>query len=185
MTVDENELIELYFSRDERALEETSRRFGGLLKGLVFGILRSEQDCEECLSDVYFKLWSSIPPVRPRSLKAYALKIARTDALMLLRKKKAKKRGSGAEISLSELEDILPDKSAPDGSEAEIREILDSFLGELGSDARKIFLRRYWFFDSVAEIARRYGFSESKVKSSLRASRERLAKRMKEEGVVL
>lgn len=185
MTVDETELIDLYFSRDEEALSLTQRHYGGMLRMLVFKILRSEQDCDECLSDVYFKLWNTIPPVRPDSFKAYALRIARTEALMFLRKRKAKKRGIGLELSLSELEEILPDKNVPDGSEMEIKEIINSFLGDLSDDARKIFLRKYWFFDSVAEISRRYNFSVSKVKSSLRASRERLVKRLKEEGVVL
>ncbi len=185
MALDETEIVKLYFSRDENALSATRQQYGGLLKKLVFGILRCEQDCEECLSDVYFRLWSTIPPLKPDSLKAYALKIARTEALMKLRSQKARKRGRGLNVSLSELEDILPDKNIPDGSENEIKEIISDFLGELGGDARIIFVRRYWFFDSVKEIAERFNFSESKVKSSLRASREKLRKRLEDEGVVL
>ena len=183
--MDEAELIKLYFSRDESALTLTKSLYGGILKKLVFGILCSEEDSEECLSDVYFKLWSTIPPVEPKSFKAYALKIARTEALMALRKKTAKKRSGGTRISLDELSDILPDKSAPDGTEGEIVAIINSFLEDLSPDSRKIFLRKYWFFDSVEEISRRYNFSRSKVKSSLRSSRERLRERLKQEGVVL
>lgn len=183
--MNETEIVNLYFSRDENALSATRRQYGGLLKSLIFGILRCEQDSEECLSDVYFKLWRTIPPVKPDSLKAYAMKIARTEALMKLRSKKALKRNSSLDISLSELEDILPDKNIPDGSENEIKRIISDFLGELSRDARIIFVRRYWFFDSVKEISGRFGFSQSKVKSSLRNSRERLRKRLEEEGVVL
>lgn len=183
--MDESEIVRMYFSRDENALSATERQYGVLLKRLVFGILRSEGDCEECLSDVYFKLWSTIPPLSPDSLKAYALKVARSEALMKLRKKTAKKRRCEAEISLSELEDILPDKSAQDSSESEIREILNRFLGELDRDARIIFVRRYWYFDSVKEISLRFGFTQSKVKSSLRYTRERLRKFLIKEGVVL
>lgn len=183
--MDENELTELYFSRDEMAVSLTQRQYGGILKVLIFGILRSEQDCEECLSDVYFKLWNTIPPLRPDSFKAYALRVARNEALMTLRKRKAKKRGDGAKLSLTELEDILPDKDITDGSDGEIKEIINAFLGELSDDARKIFVRKYWYFDSISEISNRYNFSESKVKSSLRVSRERLRRRLKKEGVVL
>lgn len=183
--MDESEIVKLYFLRDEKALSETREKYGSLIKGLVYGILRCEQDSEECVSDVYFRLWRSIPPAKPDSLKAYALKIARNEALMKLRGKKAGKRGFGADVPLSELEDILPDKNIPDGSEGWIKELISGFVGELSQDARLIFIRRYWFFDSVEEIASRYGFGRSKVKSSLRASRERLRKRLKEEGVVL
>ena len=183
--LDENELIKLYFSRDEKALSETQRQFGGLLGRLVMGILRCEQDCEECLSDVYFKLWSTIPPLKPDSFKAYAVKIARNEALMKLRRKNARKRDPSLEISLNELEDILPDKDIPDGSEHEIRDIINDFLEDLNADSRIIFIRKYWYFDSLSEISKRFGFSESKIKSSLCASRKKLKKRLKKEGVVL
>lgn len=183
--MEESEIVRLFFARDENALALTRRLYGRLLHRLVFGILRCEQDCEECLSDVYFKLWNAIPPLVPDSLKAYALKVARTDALMKLRSKKALKRGESLSVPLSELEDILPDSRVPDGAEGEIKEIVNAFLGELGRDARIIFVRRYWYFDSVKEIAARCGFSQSKVKSSLHASRERLRRRLEEEGVEL
>ncbi len=183
--MDETEIVKLYFQRDEKALSETREKYGSLIKGLVYGILRCEQDCEECVSDVYFTLWRSIPPAKPDSLKAYALKTARNEALMKLRGKKAQKRGFGADVPLSELEEVLPDKNIPDGSEGWIKELISGFIGELSQDSRIIFIRRYWFFDSIDEIASRCGFSRSKVKSSLRASRERLRKRLKEEGVVL
>ena len=183
--MEENELTELYFSRDESAIACTESRYGGLLKRLVMGILRCEQDCEECLSDVYFRLWSTIPPVRPDSFKAYALKIARTEALMKLRRQRAKKRDRALERSLNELEGILPDKSVPDGSQGEITELINSFLGGLGRDARVIFVKKYWFFESVREISQSCGFSEAKVKSSLHSTREKLKKYLEQEGVVL
>lgn len=183
--MDDEKIISLFFERDESAITELGGKYGGLCREISYNILKSRQDTEECVNDAYLKLWSVIPPTHPRSLKAYLCKTVRTLALMKLRHDKAQKRDRDREVSFSELEEILKDETASENENEALGEIINEFLGTLEPDARNIFMRKYWFFDSVKEIARRFGFSESKVKSSLMYSREKLRKMLIEKGVTI
>lgn len=176
-------IIELYFARDEAAIVETDLRYGGLCFEVANAILNSRPDSEECVQDSYLGVWNAIPPTRPRSFRGFLLKIVRNISLSRLRRELAKKRSRDLEISLEELGDVLPDERFRADSDDDLPRILDDFLDSLQPTARAIFLRRYWYFNSISDISRRYGFTEAKVKGSLHRSREKLKKLLIEKGV--
>ncbi len=182
--MEDEAIIELYIDRDERALRETEAKYGSLCRQLANNILGSAQDAEECVNDVYLALWDAIPPARPRSLKAFAAGVTRRQALKRLRHDAAGKRSAGCLVPLSELAEVLPDESLrPDVKDEELAQLIGRFLKEQSLEARCVFVRRYWYFDSVRDIAGRYGFSENKVKSLLFRSRNRLRDDLRKEGI--
>lgn len=182
--MDDEAIISLYFSRNESAISETDQKYGRVLYDCAYNILLSRTDSEECVNDAYLGAWNAIPPTVPISLRAFLLKITRNISLSRLRKSLAKKRSRDLEVPLTELEDVLP--SAPCETDAEeLGELLNGFLENLEPDARNIFLRRYWFFDTVSNISERTGFSEAKIKTSLYRTRERLRKYLGEKGVAV
>ncbi len=179
-------IIELYQSRDEAAIQETERKFGKLCFGISKNILGNRSDAEECVNDTYLSVWNSIPPAEPKSLMAYVAKIARNLSLKRLEYNRAQKRGGYEPIEISELAEVLSDEDMAEGySEEALGELINFFLQTEKEDARNVFMRKYWFFDSVEEIAKRYGFSESKVKSMLFHTRSKLKKYLQEKGVHL
>lgn len=182
--MEDYQIIALLFARDERALTEIHTKYGRLLSQLAGNILDVPQDVEECLSDAYLAVWNAVPPNRPNNLMAYLCKIVRNLAITRRRRQYAAKRSVRAEVPLADLEEYLPDETASEEHDRELGEALSSFLSAEKADARNVFLRRYWFCDSVPEIAARYGFSESKVKSMLFHTRKRLAHYLKKEGLL-
>lgn len=182
--MDDAKIIDLFFSRDESAIKETERKYGGLCYTVANNILNSRTDSEECVNDTYMGLWNAIPPERPASLKSYILKITRNLAVKRLRYQTAGKRTRELEVSLSELEDILPGDGIPEDFDMKtLTSLLNSFLRGITPEARNMFIRKYWFCDSIERIAEMYGASESKVKSSLFRTREKLKKYLSEKGV--
>ena len=185
--MEDSAIIDLFFARSEEAIKETAAKYGRMLKAVSLRILRNIEDAEEALSDTYMKTWNSIPPTRPNVFSAFLTKIVRNVSLDKLDALHADKRGAG-EIPaiLDELEECIADNSIPvPGEGMEIREILNAFLEGEKPEARKIFVRRYFFGSDVKEIAEFYGLGESKVKMSLSRSRERLRKCLEEEGVTV
>lgn len=180
--MDDKTIIEMYFGRDERALRETSERFGGLCFRIAYNILGSREDAEESVNDAYLAVWNAIPPAKPDSLRAFVCRIARNQALKRLEYNTAKKRLPGALVPFSELEELLPSYGSPDVSAEELGALIGEFLKAQSADARCVFVRRYWFFDTVSEIARKYSFSESKVKTLLSRTRNRLKSFLNKEG---
>lgn len=180
-------IIDLYFARDERAITETSGKYGRLLRSIAFGILKSMEDAEECESDTYLKAWNIIPPTRPTAFQAFLAKITRNLSLDRYDSLHAAKRGAGeVPLMIEELEECIPDESASstddESNDEELKRILDKFLETLPQDARKIFMRRYFFGDSVNEIADRLGFGKSKVKMTLSRTRDSLKVLLEKEG---
>ncbi len=179
-------IIELFFARDERAIIETDCKYGKLCRSIAHNILRNLSDTEECVNDSYLGTWNAIPPTVPNSLCAFLCGIVRKLALKRLRFNSAAKRSGQTEISLSELEEAIPDsRYRPDVSDEDIGRLIGEFLKEQSPEARNTFIRKYWYFDSVSEIARRYSFSESKVKSMLFHTRIRLKEYLEREGVLI
>lgn len=175
--MDDREIVELFWKRDESAISEASERYGTLCRGIAYGILRSDSDAEECLNDVWAAAWEAIPPHRPEKLGAFLGRIARNLALKRCRALRAEKRGGGeAALALAELEEILPGGVSPEEQveQQELARKLDEFLGTLGAAERRVFLCRYWYCDTVAEIAQRFGFGESKVKMMCLRTRRKL-----------
>ncbi len=184
--MDDIRIIELFFERNETALEETTRKYGQLCHSVAHNVLGNHADAEECTNDTYLALWNSIPPERPNSLKAFICKIARNLALKRLEYNTAAKRASNCVLSLNELDETIPDDSyAEDIADAELGEMIGTFLRSEKECARNVFIRRYYCYDSVSEIAGLYGFSESKVKSMLFHTRNRLKNYLTERGVCI
>ena len=182
--MEDAKIIELFFSRSEEAITETASKYGKLCFSISGNILGNNEDSEECVNDTYLALWNCIPPQKPSNLMAFISKIVRNLSLKKLYYNLAKKRDSSVTHSLSELEEILPDKAISNKfSDDEIGRILSNFLKNEKADSRNVFIRKYWYFDSVEDISKRYKFSESKVKSMLFHTRNRLKKYLIKEGV--
>ena len=178
------EILDLYWARNEKAIDESAQKYGSYCRTVARNILGNPQDEQESLNDTWLAAWNSIPPQRPALLKAYLGKLARRISLKKWRERSALKRGGGEiPAALDELAECIPGGSIEaELDQAELTQLLNSFIADLGMDERRVFLRRYWYLDSIAEIAARLSFSESKVKSMLHRLRQRLMKRLKEEG---
>ena len=177
-------LLEQFLEED--MIRETERAYGEKLKRLAQGILSDSRDAEESVEDTYMKAWQSIPPQRPERFFLWLSRVCRNMALSRLEWNNAAKRGAPVVELSRELESCIPDRSMEE--ELELRalgEMLDRFLGSLSKENRVLFLRRYWFADSVADIARRFGFTESKVKVRLYRTRNELRTFLAKEGISL
>lgn len=182
--MDDSKIIELFFERSESAIIQTSIKYNALCLSIATNILGNTEDSEECVNDTYLALWNNIPPMRPENLSAYICRIIRNLSLKRLEYNQAKKRDKNMVVSLQELQDILPDSlTSHKFSEEETGRIISDFLKTEKPEARNVFIRKYWYFDSVSAIAKRYKFSESKVKSLLFHTRNRLKKHLIKEGV--
>lgn len=184
--MDDARIVELFWARDEAALTEAKAKYESYCFSIANGILRDTQDAQECVNDTFLGAWNAIPPHRPEMLSTFLGKITRRLSLNKWREKTAGKRGGGnVNASLEELNALAIDGRAIDESlaEEELSRILRSFLETLPADERRVFLCRYWYFDSIGDICKRFGFSKSKVKSQLKRTRDKLAQRLREEGV--
>ena len=178
------QIIELYFERNENAIKETETKYGKICFKVANNILKSNEDAEECVSDTYLSTWNQIPPIRPNNFVAFLCKITRNLSLKRLEYLTAKKRKSISTISFDEIEGYVSDSQIKtDMDSRELGMLISEFLWREKTDARNVFIRRYWFFDSVKDIADRYDFSESKVKSMLFHTRNRLRDFLKKEGI--
>ena len=187
--MEDTAIVDMLWKRDETALSEMTKKYYGFCRSLALRLLGNTEDAEECVNDAYLKAWNGIPPDRPERLDLYLGRAVRSLSVDLIRKKHAEKRGGkkcGAEISLEELEEVVTDGSTPESAaeSARLSEIMDAFLRSLPETERNVFMRRYWFSDSIEEIAERFGFTYSKVTSMLMRTRRKLSKKLKEEGEV-
>ncbi len=178
------QILDLFWARNQDAIAQTDQHYGRKLRGLAFRILRNREDAQECVSDTYLKAWETIPPQRPNHFFAYLATLCRNFCLGRLDWNNAAKRRAEVVSLTEEMERCIPDESRGREWEGwELSRVLNAFLEDLPQESRVIFLRRYWFCDSVADIARRYGFSESKVKTRLHRTRLQLANCLKKEGI--
>ena len=186
--MDDSKIIELYMDQSEQAISETARKYGRYCHYIAYNILHNDEDSEECVNDTYLRTWNSIPPKRPNKLQTFLGKITRNLSLNKYEKQSAEKRGSGQiPLILDELTECIPaDRNSETLVEdMVIKETLDRFLENLSADARKIFVRRYWYMSSVKEIAEEYGLSESKVTVTLFRTRQKLKTVLEKEGIAL
>lgn len=173
--MEDMQIITLFLARNEDAIRHTDDTYGRRLYHLADGILRSGQDAEESVSDTYLAAWESIPPHRPSFFFAFLAAICRNLSLNKLDWKLAAKRRAEVVTLTEEMETCIPDSGYERTvTGKEIGNAMDAFLEGLPKDSRLIFLRRYWYADSIAEIARRYGMTESKVKMQLVRTKEKL-----------
>ena len=180
------EIVDLYWRRDEEAIAATRDRYGSYLFRIALGILSGIPDSEECVNDTYLGAWNSMPPHRPAVLQTYLGKLTRRLAIDRYRKNSAQKRGGGqVEASVEELSTCLPDQVSLE-QEIEYRELtaaLDRFLGALSPEKRRVFLLRYWYALSIAEISARMGYRETKTVNMLSRIRKSLKSHLEQEEI--
>ena len=181
---DDQKIIELYFGRSEQALMETAVKYGRYCTSIAYGILGSREDAQECVSDAYLTAWNAIPPRRPNDLGTYLGKITRNLSIDRLRTRNRDKRGGGeVPLALEELEEVVAGSDSPENEAVrkELTAALNRFLAGLTQQERYVFVRRYWYLDSLTDISEKTGFSGSKVASMLYRLRGRLKKQLIEE----
>ena len=184
--MDDRMIVDLYWNRDDRAIGATADKYGAKLSHLAENMLRVREDAEECVNDTYLRTWNSIPSNKPEHLFGYIAKICRNLALNHIECLNAQKRSADVMELSAELEMCIPDKYDQQREDSErIAAALTGFLRELPEEQRLIFMRRYWFSDSVKAVAERYGISESKVKTTLFRVRAKLREHLEKEDIVL
>ena len=181
-------IVDLYWQREEKAIRETEKKYEGYLMCIAYHILADTEDSKESVNDTYFKAWNSMPPHKPAALSAYLGKITRQVSIDIYRKRKSvKRRTSEYAIALSELGECVTDGNTP-WKTLELQMLADAisvYLRKLPSQMCNVFLCRYFFGDSIREIAEYFGVSESKIKSMLYRMRCSLKKYLEEEGFVI
>ena len=186
--MEDDQIIALYFARNEDALKQTGKKYGKYCQKIAFQILNDEEDAKECVNDTYLDAWNCIPPHKPKKLSVFLGTITRRIALDRFRRITAEKRGgSETDLSLHELEDCIPfGKNMDDHLENQrLSEILSVFLRQLPELQANVFIRRYFYFDSVSDIAKRYDFGESKTKMMLKKTREQLLHHLQKEDIFI
>ncbi len=179
----DTEIIGLYFARDEQAIRASQEAHGAYCRALISRMLGSPLDVEEIMSDVWLRLWDSIPPNRPGNLRLYIAKIGRNLACNRLREGRAAKRGDGMDAVLDELSECLGGLSTEEVVDAkELQRAVNGFLRRLPARECDIFVRRCFYAESAAEIAKRYGMRANTVTVSLHRTRMKLRKYLQEEG---
>lgn len=175
--MDDSKIVDLYWDRDERAIEQSDRKYGRMLNALSFSLLKSREDAEECVNDTYLDAWNAMPTARPTYLGAFLSKIARRISIDLYRRRHREKRG-GIEELCEELSEAIPSgESVVDEYESgRLKEALDEFLSSQDKEKRVIFVLRYFYSKPIGEIALKVGVSEAKVKTTLFRTRESLRK---------
>ena len=182
--MDDAKIIDLFWARNEEAILQTDKAYGRKLYVLANKILNNREDAQECVSDTYMKTWESIPPQRPNYFYAFLASICRHLSFHKLDWKLAAKRSAEVVTLTQEMEMCIPDISRNQELEAlELRRVMNAFLESLPKETRLIFLRRYWHVDTIAEIAARYGMTESKVKMQLSRTRAKLQTYLESEGI--
>lgn len=183
--MEDYQIIELYWNRDENAIAETDRKYGKYCRKIAYNILFDREDTEECTNDTYLQTWNTIPPHNPERLSTYVGKICRNLAINLYEKNTAAKRGGAeSDACLEELENVL---GAPSEAEEQadlhfLTDTINTFLARSDKQSRILFVQRYWYMMSVKDIARENRMSESKVKMSLLRTREKLREYLQKEG---
>lgn len=182
--MDDAKIIDLFWARNEDAIKETDKVYGRKLHSLANKIVNNREDAEESVSDTYMKTWEIIPPQRPNHFYAFLASICRHLSFHKVDWKMAAKRNAEVVSLTQEMELCIPDTSRDRVLEGkELGRIMNAFLESIPKDTRLIFLRRYWHLDTIAEIAARYGMTESKVKMQLSRTRTKLRTYLESEGI--
>jgi len=184
--MNDEQIIHLFFARSEQAISEVREKYGNYCHRIAFRVLQNYEDSEECVNDTFLQAWNVIPPQKPNILSSFLGKITRNLALNKLKYNTAQKRDTGhIAVMLEELADCLPAKDNTEAIAEEnfVIDCLNTFLSAQKLKTRKIFMRRYWYMDSIKEIAKDFGISESSVKMILSRTRNALKSFLEKEGV--
>ena len=183
--MEDKEIVRLYWDRNERAIKESSVKFGRYCFQIAYNILANNEDADESVNDTWLKTWECIPPHFPEVLAAFVGKITRRISLNKWYYKNRKKRGGGqVRLVLEELEECIAADNEVEKSveHKELLQLINTFLETLPETERDLFVCRYWFLASIQELSERFSFSESKTKSMLFRTREKLRNCLKKEG---
>ena len=184
--IDDKKIIELYFERNEQAIKETDIKYGKLCHKIAYNVLNNRQDSEECVNTTYLEVWNRIPPTRSAKFKAYISIIVRDISIDKLRHLTAKKRSADMVMALDELTEVLPDeRHAPGRNDEEIGKLIRIFLRKQKEEVQRVFVLKYFYFESNRAIAEKYGFTERKVTNMLARTRNKLKKYLIEEGIYI
>ena len=179
-------IIDLYWQRSEAAIAESDRKYGRYCLAIANNICGNGSDAEECVNDTWLKAWNRMPDERPSALQAFFGVIARNTAINHYRKSKTSKRGGGqTDLALEELQDCIPAPSSVEQTVElmELGEVIDRFLSTLPEAERKLFVSRYWFMAPISELSHKFGYSQSKTKTTLYRTRVKLNRYLQEEGL--
>ena len=182
--MDDIQIIELYFKRDEAAISETAAKYGALCHSIALNVLSNNADAEECVNDTYLQAWNSIPPLRPNKLGAWLGRVIRNIAINLWNKNHRKKRYAGMEQLLSELEDCIPASQTVEHimKEKELSEIINTWLASLPQKDRILFMRRYWYGEMVNHLAKECGVTPGNLSKRMYKLRQDLKSILVQEG---
>jgi len=183
----DEKIIELFFERSEQAIKELDERYGRICQSVSYGILGNRQDAEECVNDAYLGVWNAIPPAKPNPLLTFVCKIVRNLSLKRYEQNTAIKRNSIYDVSLTELEECIASSDTVEEriEQQELTKIIEEFLDSQSKENRVIFLRRYWFLDTYADISARVGLAEKNISVRLTRIRKELRKYLIKKGVLL
>ncbi len=183
--MEDNHIVDLYWERNDSAISKTAEKYGKYLHSISYQILNNTEDAEECVNDTYNDAWQSMPPHRPSILSTFLGKITRRISIDLWRKYSAEKRGGGVTaLALDELEECVSGTGdiMAEVERLELQKKLNDFLLALPQTERQVFICRYWYMDAVSDIAKQFAFSESKIKSMLYRTRNKLRTMIEKEG---
>ena len=185
--MEDAQIVDLYWARDERAIAETDRKYGAFCHAVAHNVLAVREDAEECVNDAYQKAWESIPPQRPLLLRAWLGKVVRNLALNLWNRNHALKRGGGADVLLSELEDCIP---SPEGvvralEDEELGRVISDWLRTLPRDDRALFVRRYWNGEALGDLAAAWHITPAKLAQRMYRLRRGLKAALEQEGIAI
>ena len=183
----DSKIIELFYERSEQAIVELSKKYGDICYRIAVNILKNEFDAEECVNDTYLGAWNTIPPKKPNPLRAYICRLTRNISIKRYHHNTAQKRNSCYDVSLDELEGCLssPLTVQDEVSADELATMIDKFLDGLDQTNRVMFVRRYWFSDSVSDIAAMFKMNSHTVTVRLSRTREKLRRYLTERGVAI
>ena len=183
--MEDSNIVDLYWARSEHAITETASKYGKYCYAIANNILHNVEDADESVSDTYLGAWNSMPSNRPSVLRTYLGKIIRRTSLKKRRDKNRYKRGGGeVALVLDSLVECVPSNTiVEEVIAAELSEMLNRFVAKLPETERRVFLSRYWYLDSIEQISLDFNFSNSKVKSMLHRTRQKLLSHLRQEGV--
>lgn len=182
--MEDHKIVDLYWARSESAIKETSIKYGRMLNGISYSLLSSSEDAEECVNDTYLEAWQRMPDDRPSYLGAYLAKIIRCLSIDRFRASHRQKRGDAAELT-DELCQCIPDGMTPNEEyeNGRIAKVINNFLFELDEEKRRMFVRRYFYSESVSDVAKAMGIGVPKVKTTLHRLRNQLREYLEKEGI--
>ncbi|MBO4954550.1 MAG: sigma-70 family RNA polymerase sigma factor [Clostridia bacterium] len=182
--MNDDEIIRLFFNRSEQAINALTEKYRPVCMRIAHNILHNESDAEECVNDAFLSLWNSIPPKKPDPLSSYLFRVVRNLALKCLRYNTAQKRNNSYDLVLDELAEILPSKNTAENEfmATELAQEINSFLLRQDTLSRVLFVRRYWFCDSVTALAQDMNLSTNRVSVRLSRTRKKLYSHLKKEG---